>query len=85
MVIRLIFMVADPTRSFFRSDDQVLPATKSRMMSATEAPQMSHIGLGQQDVFSIIGDGRVCCGVERSGEKLCRAGASNDGSAGGAV
>ncbi len=32
-------------------------------MSAAEAPQMSHIGPGQQYVFSMIGDDRVRCGM----------------------
>ncbi len=44
--IRLIFIVADPTRSFFRFVDQVLPVARCRMVSATEMPQMRHIGLG---------------------------------------
>ncbi len=39
MVVCLIFIVADPTRSFFRSVDQVVPATKCRIVSATEAPK----------------------------------------------
>ncbi len=54
-------------------------------MSATEMPQMSHIGLGQQDVISMIKDDRVDGGGERRGDEKCGAGASNDGSAGGAV
>ncbi len=42
---------------------------------------MSHIGLG----ISMNGDDRVICGVERRVDELHRAGASNDGSAGGTV
>ncbi len=45
VLVRLIFIVADQTLSFFRSVDQVLPTAKCRMVSATEASQMSHIGL----------------------------------------
>ncbi len=39
MVICLTFIVADPARCFFRSVDQVLPAMKCRMVSATDAPK----------------------------------------------
>ncbi len=85
VVVRLIFIVADPARSFFRSVDQVLPTAKCRMVSATEAYKMSHIGLGNLDVFSTVEVYRVGGGVERHGDEWCRAGASNDGSAGGAV
>ncbi len=46
----LIFIVADPTSSLFRSVDQVLPAAKCRMVSVTEASEMSRVGFGQQDV-----------------------------------
>ncbi len=52
MVVCLIFIIAYSTRSFFRSVDQMLPAAKSRVMSATEASQMSHFGLGHLGVFS---------------------------------
>ncbi len=45
------------------------------MVSATEAPQMSHIGLGQQDVVTMVGDDRVGGGAERRGDERCRAGA----------
>ncbi len=37
VVLRFIFIVADSTRSFFRSVDQVLPTAKCRMVSATNA------------------------------------------------
>ncbi len=85
MVIWLIFIVANPTRSFFRSVDQVLPTAKCRMVSVTEASQMSHVGLGQLVVFSIVGVDRVGDSVERRGDERCGIGTSNDGSAGGAV
>ncbi len=52
VVVCLIFIIAYPARSFFRSVDQMLPAAKSRVMSTTEASQMSHIGLGHLGVFS---------------------------------
>ncbi len=55
------------------------------MVSATEAYQMSHIGLGKVDDFSMVEVYRVGGGVERRGDKRCRAGASNDSSAYGAV
>ncbi len=48
-----------------------------------KAPQVSHIGLGQQNVSSMAGDDGG--GVERRGDELCRTGASNDGSVGGAI
>ncbi len=54
-------------------------------MSATKASQISHIGLGHLDVFSMVEFHRVGGGVERRGDEWCRAGASDDGSAGGAV
>ncbi len=55
------------------------------MMSAAEASQMSHIGLGYVDVFSVVEVYQVGGGVERRGDEWCRAGASNDGSVGSAV
>ncbi len=85
MVIRLILLVADSTRSFLRSVDQVLSTAKCRMVSATEASQMSHIGLGHLDVFSTVEVYRLGGGVERRGDEWCRAGTPNDGSAVGAV
>ncbi len=41
VIARLIFIAKDLTGSFFRSVDQVLQTTKCRMVSATEASQMS--------------------------------------------
>ncbi len=52
VIVCLIFIIAYPARSFFRSVDQMLPATKSRVMSAMEASQMSHFGLENLEVFS---------------------------------
>ncbi len=85
MVVRLIFIVANPTRSFFRSVDQVLPTAKYKMVSATEASQMSRIGLIHLHIFSIVEVYRVGGGMERRGDECCRAGAPDDGSVGGAV
>ncbi len=65
MVVRPI--VADPLRSFFRPVDQMLLMVKCKMVSATEASQMSHIGLGHLDVFSMVEVYRVGGGVERRG------------------
>ncbi len=84
MVVRLIFIVADPTRSFVRSVDQVLPTAKCRMVSATEASQISHIGRGHLYGCAVVEVYRIGGGVERRGDERCGAGASNDGSAGGA-
>ncbi len=72
VVVCLIFIVADPSRSFFRSVDQMLPAAKSRVMSATEASQMSHVGLGQLEVFSKNEVCWVSGGVERRGDEWSR-------------
>ncbi len=85
VVVRLIFIIAYPARSFFRSVDQMLPAAKSKVMSTTEASQMSHFGLGRIGVFSKNGVWRGCGSVERSGDEWSRTGTPNDGSAGGAV
>ncbi len=85
VVVRLIFIFAYPTCSFFRPVDQVLPTAKCMMVSATEASQMSRIGLGHLDVFLMVEVYRVGGGVERRGDELCRSGALDDGSAGGAV
>ncbi len=52
VVVCLTFITAYPARSFFRSVDLMLPTLKSRMMSATEASQMSHVGFGHLEVFS---------------------------------
>ncbi len=78
MGVRRIFIVADPTRSFFRLVDQVLPTAKCRMISATEASQMSYLGLGHLDAFSMVEVYRVGGGVERRGGERSRDGASND-------
>ncbi len=59
--------------------------TKCKMVSATEASQMSHIGFGYLDVFSMVEVYRLDGGVERRGDEWCRVGTSDDGSAGGAV
>ncbi len=67
--VRLLFIVADPARSFLRSVDQVLPTAKCRMVFATEASQMSEIGLGHLDVFSMVEVYRVGGGVERLGDE----------------
>ncbi len=73
MVMRLVFIVADPTGSFYRSVDQVLPAAKYRIVSATEALQIFHIGLGKQEVFLMVEDDRVGGGVDvNSVEQACR-------------
>ncbi len=85
VVVRLIFIIAYPARGFFRLVDQVLPTAKCRMVSATEGSRLSHIGLRHLDVFSIVEVYRVGGGVERRGDEWCRAGASDDGSARGAV
>ncbi len=55
------------------------------MMSATEAFQMSQVGLGHQEVFSMIEVRQVGGDVERRGDGRSRAGTPNNGSAGGAV
>ncbi len=55
VVVRLIFIIVDPTRRFFRSVDRVLSTAKCRMMSVTEASQVSHIALGNLDVSSMVG------------------------------
>ncbi len=60
-----------------RSVDQVLPTASCRMVSATEASKMSHVGLGHLDVFSMVEVYRVGGGVERRGGERCRAGASD--------
>ncbi len=62
IVVRLNFIVADVARSFFLCVDEVLLATKCGMVSATRAPQVSYIGLGQQDVVSMIKDDQERCG-----------------------
>ncbi len=85
MVEGLIFIVADLIRRFFRSVDQVFQTAKCRRVPATEASQMSYIGLEHLDVFSMVEVYREGGGVERRGDEYCRAGASDDGSAGGAV
>ncbi len=85
VVKRLTFLIASPSRSFFRSLDQLLPETMCRMVSVTEAPKMCHIGLGLFSIFSIVKADLVRCGVERRAYELCRTDASNDGSAGGVV
>ncbi len=58
---------------------------KSKMVSAREASQLSHIRLGHLDVFSIVQVYRLGGGVERCGDECCRADASDDGSVVGAV
>ncbi len=55
------------------------------MVSATEASQMCHVGLGHLGVFSMNEVFREGDGVERCGDERCRAGTPNDGSAGRAV
>ncbi len=85
VVVGLIFIIIYPARSFFRSVDQMLPAAKGRVMSATEASQMSHFGLGHLGVFSTNEVWWVCGSVERGGEERSRTGTPNDGSAGGSV
>ncbi len=85
MVVCLIFIIAYPTGSFFGSVDQMLPTAKRRMMSATEASQMSHVGLGHLEVFSMTEVRRVGGGLERRGVERSRAGTTNHGSAGGVV
>ncbi len=69
VVVCLIFIIAYPVRSFFRSFDQMLPKAKSRMMSATEASQMSHVGLGHLEVFSKNEVCRVSGSEERRGDE----------------
>ncbi len=64
MVVRLTFIVADLTRSFFGSVDTLLPTATCRMVSATEAFQMSPSGLRHLDVFSMVEDYREGGGVE---------------------
>ncbi len=54
-------------------------------MSATEASQMSHVGLGHLGVFSKNEVGQVGDGVDRRGDERSQAGTPNNGSAGGAV
>ncbi len=72
VVVCLIFIIAYPARSFFRSVEQMLPTAKSRMMSATEASQMSHVGFGHLEVFSKNEVFWVSGGVERrGGERSC--------------
>ncbi len=80
VVVCLIFIIAYPARSFFRSIDQMLPTAKSRMMSATEASQMSHVGLGHLEVFSKNEVCRVSGSVERRGDEWSRTGTPNGGS-----
>ncbi len=53
-------------------------------VSITEVPK-GHIGLGQLGVFFMVWTDGVGCGVEQRGNEVCRTGASNDGSAVGAV
>ncbi len=65
VVVRLIFIVANPTRSFLRPVDQVLQVAICKIVSATETLLMSLIGLAQQYVFSMIGDNLVGGGVEQ--------------------
>ncbi len=48
---------------------KVLPTAKCRMVSATGASQMSHIGLGHLDVFSMVEVYWVDGGVERRGDE----------------
>ncbi len=43
VAVRPFFIIADPTRSFFRSVDQVLLKAKCRMVSATEASQLKAV------------------------------------------
>ncbi len=83
VVERLICIVADLIRRFFRSVDQVLPTAKCRMVSVIY--QMIRIWLGHLDVFSMVEGYWVGGGVKRHGYERCRADASDDGSAGGAV
>ncbi len=85
VVVRLNFITAYPARRFFRSVDQMLPAAKSRVMSATEASQMSHFWLGHLGVFSKNEVWRVGGNVERRGDEWSRTSTPNDGSPGGAV
>ncbi len=85
MVVGLVFIIAYPARSFFRSVDQMLPTVKGRMMSATEASQMSHVGLGHLEVFPKNEVCRVSGSGERRGDEWRRIGTPNDGSVGGAV
>ncbi len=73
VVVCLLFINAYPAGSFFRPVDQVLPTTKCRMVSAPEASQMSNVGLGHLDVFSMTEVRRVGGGVEMNGvEQACR-------------
>ncbi len=65
VVVCLIFIIAFPARSFFRSVNQMLPAAKGRVMSATEASPMSHFGPGHLGVFSKNEVWRVGSSVER--------------------
>ncbi len=52
VAVYLTFIIAYPARRFFRSVDQMLPAAKSRVISAAEASLMSHVRLGHLAVFS---------------------------------
>ncbi len=54
-----------------------------RVMSATEASQLSPVGLAQLDVFSKDEACWVSGGVEQRGNERSRAGTPNTGSAGG--
>ncbi len=85
MVVCLIFIIAYPTVCFLRSVDQMLPTAKCRVVSATEASQMSHVGLGHLEVFSMTEVRRIGGGVERRGDERSQAGTPNNGSVGGAV
>ncbi len=85
VVVPLIFIIAYPARGFFRSVDQMLPAAKSRVVSATEASQMSQFGLGHLEAFSKNEVWRVRGSVGRRGDEWSRTGTPNDGSVGGAV
>ncbi len=69
VVVCRIFIIAYPTGNFFRSVDQMVPTAKCRMVSATEASQMSHVGLGHLEVFSMTEVRRVGGGVERRGDE----------------
>ncbi len=65
VVVCLIFIIANPARSFFRSVEQMLPAARCRMVSAAEAPKVSHVGLGQLGIISMVWTDTVLCGVKR--------------------
>ncbi len=72
MVACLIFIIAYPTGSFFRSVDQELPTVKCRVVSATEASQMSHLGIEHLDVFAMVEVYQVGGGVERRNDEQAR-------------